>query len=686
MAHMFSQFLSVEPLTASEKMLLTSSTMILLKYNDKTGADGKCKLRPICLRDCISKVLWGHLLRTITDERCHLTSSSFGRRGGCASVARAIQAVLDDGKGVLHLDAANAFNACSRHTAFAYIQSRGPTYYDAFPFINLFYASVSSAFLFGLDGKPTFHQVQTTGASQGCSSGPWLFHCSIVEVLRACSSKLLNVADDMFYITSGKAEDRIVFDDMLQKFGQTGLSLLGSKTALFANKAILKQIKYMADIMVPPLTPSCSPQHVLGTVVVPDQRSNRPISGSVIDKCLSKFLEAVKTIMELDASSFIKYQCLRLSQSKVIYLLSSISDCLSEIVANRVMSTVKSSFIKICNLAREGEPITHEFLIFTPTEEHGCGFLPFVDLLPAIRSNSGTNAIEMINGLGVRHQITPAGSDSNGQLRSLWKRTVHIFKKNNNLPLEAQSTHASWLDTWPTFYGRKISDVDFSFAISVLLRRLPSCSYTCFTKARGKFVFAEHSAEARYSHFFACVSCGACQFHRRHESVLHAIGLTAKYHALQCELNPKGCPVPGKSKGGPDFFIPGVVTLVGDVRVTYHRLMRACFENKMRQYNAFSSAMNGATLPFVVNTNGSIYDKTIKILHQHLGKTQFTLDLLTNAQFALFKGMAQGYWSLNVRAQCSESDLMIEDDLMLEDEKLSSEDSTRELGSDDDGS
>ena len=63
---------------------LTNSWCVLLSYKSKS------KLRPIALRDCISKVLWVHLLTTNKDQ-LQTPGGSYARKGGCAAVALAVQ-------------------------------------------------------------------------------------------------------------------------------------------------------------------------------------------------------------------------------------------------------------------------------------------------------------------------------------------------------------------------------------------------------------------------------------------------------------------------------------------------------------------------------------------------------------------------------------------------------------------
>ena len=92
------------------------------------------------------------LIAQVADENLSSNGSSFGSRGGCAAVAKTLQAVLDDDRFVVSLDATNAFNEAHRQEAFLYIQSRGPRYHVLLPLLNLFYASKTRVILFDHQG------------------------------------------------------------------------------------------------------------------------------------------------------------------------------------------------------------------------------------------------------------------------------------------------------------------------------------------------------------------------------------------------------------------------------------------------------------------------------------------------------------------------------------------------------
>ena len=59
--------------------------------------------------------------------------------------------------------------------------------------------------------------------------------------------------------------------------------------------------------------------------------------------------------------------------------------------------------------------------------------------------------------------------------------------------------------------------------------------------------------------------------------------------------------------------------------------------------------MNAVTLPFVMNTKGVVYRRTIEILEKQQVHKSLIADLIINCQCSLIKAMTQSYAKLNVR-------------------------------------
>jgi hypothetical protein len=157
---------------------------------------------------------------------------------------------------------------------------------------------------------------------------------------------------------------------------------------------------------------------------------------------------------------------------------------------------------------------------------------------------------------------------------------------------------------------------------------------------------------------------------------------TAKYHAVVAEANPRNMPVPGKTKGGPDFLFYAGSTLnsssfVGDVAISSSSRMGTVFGKKMRTYANFSPLINGVTLPFVMNTRGAICYKTMSILEKlHVTKS-FIIDVVINSQCALFKALAASFFRLSVRPSDDEFNSLSDNEI---DESLGTDDSDDDTG------
>jgi hypothetical protein len=114
-------------------------------------------------------------------------------------------------------------------------------------------------------------------------------------------------------------------------------------------------------------------------------------------------------------------------------------------------------------------------------------------------------------------------------------------------------------------------------------------------------------------------------------------------------------PVPGKNKGGPDFLIITTnntlssSSLVGDVAITNAARMSSVFAAKMKQYKSFSPAINGTTFPFVLNTRGIVYRKTISVMKDKHLAPAFIRDVCINAACAMLKGLVSSYFNLTAR-------------------------------------
>lgn len=647
LASIFSQILAVEALAEEERQVLTTSWCALLKYKSKPD-----KLRPIALRECLAKVLWTHLI--CNNKDCLATAGgSYGKKGGCAAVAIALQKLLDDDKFIVSLDCHNAFNACNRHAAFAYIASRGPIYYDATPFINLFYASASFTLLTDLFGKCVYVQKITTGASQGCSSGPWFFHISVIRVLRKFNNCLLNVADDLYFFEQPEGNQKLI-TEIVEEFGSLNLHTTGSKTKILCSTSAINRVTTSGicalfanrtDIICP------TPCIALGTILIPDSAlafaNNGVHLNSVISLPLHKSRAALRYISDMPATKQIKFLTIRTVQFRWLYLISSAAELVIRHIVMFLEDLLAETLYKLIGIST---PV-HHFLTFTPLEEGGLGFLPLGDLAKPIRTHSYNAAAQILDDLKVKHAFVRREAPP---LRVIWKQAAKQLRAAAKFRPQEFADHHSWLTSWPSNHFRRASDTDFTFALQFLLRQLPLVEYTCIFKGK---TFSYHLASPveRHAHFLSCNRCGAGGFHTRHEQVLKVFKRTCDFHSHVCEENPKNLPVPGKSKGGPDFILLAKSSLVGDVRIAKARRLKACYTLKVNQYKQFSPAMNAMTLPFVMSTTGTFFRDTLAILKQQL-PSQMVTDIILNCQFSLFKAMSSSYARLSVKASDKEFD------------------------------
>ena len=376
-ASVFSAILAVSSLTESERGILTTSWAVLLHYRKKN------KVRPIAVRDCLAKVLWSHLISTCK-KSILLPGSSFGRPGGCAAVAVALQQLLDDNKLILQLDGHNAFNCVSRQAVFDWVRSKGAAMHIFYPFLNLFYSAITFTKFADPFGQVLFTQPVSVGASQGCSSGPWFFHIgtfSAIKSLQGSPVGCLSVADDMYIFDRENGEVCVVIREFIDKLMAVGVHVRGQKTRILCSKAAAAKAALIAALFaVCPIVHY--PTDVLGTILWPDNSPNLQLNlrtqWSLLPP-MQRLQNAFVRVSQLETSLFIKLQLLRFVQCKYVYLLSSCAHQLKDGICAEIVELVKSAIFALFGLqpSLSGEgPSTHSYLIFTPLEEEGLGFYP----------------------------------------------------------------------------------------------------------------------------------------------------------------------------------------------------------------------------------------------------------------------------------------------------------------------
>jgi hypothetical protein len=640
----FTSIVNVTALSPEEKNLLTSSWLCLLQYKNKPN-----KLRPICIRDFISKIIWTHLISTNGDIFIHVPGSSYRKKGGCAAVAQALQCILDNEKFLVALDAENAFNCCSRNTVFEYVLSRGSLYFDMFPFLNLFYASITVVNVFAFSGGLLYVVKCSSGAAQGCSSGPFFFHICILHLNRKFPDKIINVADDIYIVNP----DEATLTRVLQLLGMSGLTINAGKCAIVGSRRTLSQTQ-IPDIaaLLPLVTVSPAPFSALGTFIIPDwplalgQRV-KYINGSLELIC-GKIRRRAETIQNMNASLQIKFLTLRDSQIFCLYCIQAASHYL----VPQLCKYLEDLFLTVIqNLIGFGIPSDRHHLLYKPLEVGGLGMVPFADLCRELRDNLQQFIAQILDGVSIKHDFQ---SNPPKSLNWLWRHIASTRALAIQQRSQDEVATFSWLSTWPNIGVRQFSDREFGFALSHLLQMLAPVSTTCVFRGKS-FDFTASTACERHAHWFSCGRCGSAQFHHRHECALAELVSTTKFHNTVVTKYPSNMPVPGKKFGGADFLMFSTnntltgATLVGDVAITHLSRMGSVFASKIRQYKTFSPAINGTTFPFVINTRGIVCRKTIQIMRDKHFSPTFIRDACVNTSCAMIKALAASYFNLAVR-------------------------------------
>jgi ribonuclease HI len=668
LSEIFTSIVNVAPLSLVEREVVTSSWLCLLQYKRKPG-----KLRPVCIRDFISKLIWTHLILNNKDTWCSVPGSSYRKRGGCAAVAQSLQAVLDADKYFVALDAENAFNTCSRSHVFDYVASRGNLYFDMFPFLNLFYAASTNIAVFAFSGALLYCITATCGAAQGCSSGPFFFHLCILHINRQFENAVVNVADDVYVIQP----DVHCLVSILNLLARSGLKINISKCAIVGSAVNLKsRVIHSLLELLPSCLATSSPFTALGTILIPDNQlfiSNREVlASSSLDSLCGKLKRKMQNLLALPTSLQIKFMTMRDMQFFCMYQLQATASTLVPDLCRALEYMFLSALSSLigCDI-----PNDCHHLIYKPLEVGGLGFLPFADLCSGLRDNLQQYVAPILDGLQIPHcfSFTPSKS-----LFWLWRHITSTRAVASRQRSQDEISSFCWLSAWPNMNIRRFSDVEFKFVLFHLLHLLPPVSTVCIFRG-ATFDFAASTSAARHQHWFNCGRCGSAQFHHRHEAVLTELVSTAKYHNCTTIKYPANMPLPSKQRGGPDFLflctnntLSGS-TVVGDVAVTHAPRMSSVYAAKMRLYKQFSSTINGTTLPFVLNTLGSVSRKTIEVLQSIHLPSPLIRDLCINSACAMLKAVCASYYALSVRPADSEAapinGLAIVDEMILDDDQ-----------------
>jgi hypothetical protein len=628
-----------------ERAILVDGIMAVLHDTEKK------KFRPIILRDACSKLVWHALMARIHDSELLGRGSAYGRQDGCAQAVAALQHALDTGHTILSLDAKNAFNEIERTKAFQYIASRGNLYYDMYAWLNLFYATSAQCHIFGDDGSKVFSQVISSGASQGCISGPFFLQCALVPILRR-HRNIINIADDNHIVirnadltlpTSPSQDTRLRRPRLgntsliMQQLAEVGLKT-NEKTTIFSSlpdQDLLSLSSLFKKITIEHEVASCH-----GAMVLIDHNTSVERCKKVMMKMFAKAEAKIEFILQAPTSLQVKFLLLRRCQWHQLYY----AKCMPNVPqAGNLMNILDAMYFKAVETLFPcvGTVPECHVRIVTPLEDGGLGLLPYAEVFGRLSQSTRAKARGLLQELGFQTDHIH-GSDSS-TTHEIWR---HIFSTlSKNVPFDDER---SWLATTPTNHRLEVSDVCFNLAIEHRLGILQPFQYCC---PISNIELASLSRQAFSHHLDKCLHCGAPAFRLRHELTVQSIVSTCKYHGLICDSNPKDLPLPGKRRGGPDFVIWGSRVFAGDVCITANK-PSTVFGAKIRKYADFVQQTHATCLPFAMSNLGLIDPKTVSLLKEverFYGKKGLTTDIRKYAAIQCIIGQTQGILRLQNR-------------------------------------
>ncbi|MEK7801023.1 MAG: hypothetical protein AAB276_01095, partial [Pseudomonadota bacterium] len=179
---------------------MNTSVVLPLGYYAEDGTKLK-KIRCICLSDVFLKIAWRLFIVHIQEQDPKLfdrkNPSSYGVKNVIPMVFHAISSHLDQDHHVISLDAINAFPSLLRQASFDYFYRKPFIYAPFYHFLNFTYASHSNGKMFDKKGFCVLTVDTDSGIKQGCTSGPLIFHISLLPVLSRFTGKILAVVDDI---------------------------------------------------------------------------------------------------------------------------------------------------------------------------------------------------------------------------------------------------------------------------------------------------------------------------------------------------------------------------------------------------------------------------------------------------------------------------------------------------------
>lgn len=620
--------------------IIISAVLIPLYYTEKD------KYRPVTLPEFWSKVAFNIVLEckkndsTLTNS-CH----TMMRPGNCVLATHWIQAALAKGWVIVCCDGHNAHNTIWRNLSFDYFRSKQTLYGEAYDLLNLVYTNPrNEAVAFGKDGKKIGVIPSKTGGKQGCASAQLMYTAGIYKATEHLQEHMAIVSDDVSIATPPDDLSRAV--EIIKCFETIGQKMNGPKMFI------------IGDVKIPRShLPACFPRDiriekecatVLGAIV----KTNGCSESSLRELCNNWIAKKVRTklklIQDMPTCKKNKYNILQELQWFFAYAATTFCQRAAEITFEKVEQLMTELALKLTEIP--DSPLIHH-LLKTSAKDGGLGLFPIHTLLNYLRSNAFQKSSSF---LLEKHLENPHLPNEPLNARAAWSKIFATYKTKD--PFFTKFT--SILEAWPKNKWTTLSDQEFTFFCGLTIGHLPPIRPECPDAPES---IATDSEEA-FHHLLACHKCASKFRWSRHERVLYGIHNALRYHcATFSSVNPKGYPLPGNGKGGPDMFVEMDNTnYAADVTIIKPRRVKEALRShpltdatrvKHNKYKEFARVTSFEIAPLVFSTSGIPTQETAEFLQTWVSaafspKLAFR-DCLNIAQCEILRATMTGYERIN---------------------------------------
>lgn len=242
-----------------------------------------------------------------------------------------------------------------------------------------------------------------------------------------------------------------------------------------------------------------------------------------------------------------------------------------------------------------------------------------------------------------------------------WKKAVMVAKLKPE-GMKHPSLRTCFLRTPPTNMYNRLADEHFETGCRILAKRLKPKKYVCQHADTMNLHLESLTPEKYTDHILTCNHCGALQFVYRHERVNNVIHRILKFSGVTSVLNPKGLPLPDKTKGGADLTVMtmgktqavDVAITKNDSDFTVESKLKRIEMVKFRNYERFKRVTGFDIVPFVMSVygeHGECARNAAKEWALMSASTTTFIDILTFTQHELIRGIHNGLEMLHARVQ-----------------------------------